>query len=110
MTMHSTALQTLADPMRLRIVETLQKGECAVNDIVRRLDIDQSGVSRHLRILSEAGFVEARAEGNKRIYALCPGPFQELDEWLSRYRVLWMGRLDRFGEELERRGQARQPR
>lgn len=97
------ALQTLADPMRFQLVEILQKGECAVNDLVAQVDIDQSGVSRHLRILGEAGFVSVRAEGAKRIYSLSPGPFQELDHWLGRFRSLWTARLDRFGDALEHR-------
>jgi DNA-binding transcriptional ArsR family regulator len=99
--------QTLADPTRRLIVEALQGGERAVNDIVARVDIHQSGVSRHLRILGEAGFVEVRAEGPQRLYSLRPEPFQELNAWVSRYRSLWESRLDRFDQELERRQKAR---
>ena len=99
--------ETLADPMRRRIVEALLGGEQAVNDIVDRLDIHQSGVSRHLRILNEAGFVQVRPDGPRRLYSLRPQPFQELDAWVSRYRRLWEGRLDRFAAELARRQKAR---
>jgi DNA-binding transcriptional ArsR family regulator len=112
--MHSTAFetsfQTLADPMRFSIVEALLDGEQAVNDIVARLDIHQSGVSRHLRILSEAGFVTARAEGARRLYSLRPEPFRQLDAWVGRYRRLWEGRLDRFAAELGRRQMNRKRR
>jgi DNA-binding transcriptional ArsR family regulator len=98
--MHIGSLQTLADPTRFRIVEVLRDGELAVNDIVCNVEIDQSGVSRHLRILHEAGFVQMRPEGQKRFYSLRPEPFQDLDAWISTYRRMWEKRLDRFGEAL----------
>lgn len=98
---------TLADPVRRRIVETLRDGERAVNDLVDRLDIHQSGVSRHLRILSQAGFVRVRPDGARRLYSLCPEPFQELDGWLRSFRDFWEARLDRLGAELERRQKAK---
>jgi len=98
--MHIYSLQTLADPMRFRIVEILRHGELAVNDIVGKVEIDQSGVSRHLRILHETGFVQMRPEGQKRLYSLRPEPFQDLDAWISTYRGMWEKRLDRFGEAL----------
>jgi DNA-binding transcriptional ArsR family regulator len=101
--MNINAFEILADPMRRRIVETLRSGERAVNDIVDRVDIQQSGVSRHLRILSEAGFVQMRPDGTKRLYSLRPERFRELDDWISRYRNLWEARLDRLGAALERR-------
>jgi DNA-binding transcriptional ArsR family regulator len=104
---NATAFETLADPTRRSIVELLLAGEQPVNDIVERLDIHQSGVSRHLRILSEAGFVKVRADGARRLYSLRADPFQELDAWVSRYRRLWEGRLDRFAAELERRKRTR---
>src|SRR5271167_2484722 len=105
--MHVDVLQTLGDPTRLRIVEILRRGEHSVNDIVENVDIDQSGVSRHLRILQEAGFVRVRPEGQKRFYSLCPEPFRDLDSWLSQYRQLWEGRLDKFGEALTRKRKAK---
>ncbi len=95
--------QALADPRRREIVELLMVHEQPVSEIVERLPIAQSGVSRHLRILKEAGLVESRAEGQRRIYALRPEPFQELSRWLAQYRRLWEVRLDRFELELERR-------
>jgi DNA-binding transcriptional ArsR family regulator len=109
--MHSltteTVFETLADPMRRSIVELLLDGEQAVNDLVGRLDLHQSGVSRHLRILSEAGFVQMRPDGARRLYSLRPEPFQEIDAWIARYRRLWEGRLDRFAAELARRKKTR---
>ncbi len=101
--MQSGPFETLADPARRRIVEVLRSGETQVGDIVEQAGIHQSGVSRHLRILREAGFVEVRAEGQRRFYTLRPEPFQELDTWLAGYRRLWDERLDRFGVALEQR-------
>jgi DNA-binding transcriptional ArsR family regulator len=105
--MQAEVFATLADPMRLQIVEALLSGEQAVNDIVDRLDIHQSGVSRHLRILSEAGFVTVRPEGQRRLYSLRPEPFRELEAWVDRYRRLWEARLDRFAAALDRKQHAR---
>ena len=105
--MHADAFQALADPTRRRIVEALRGGEQPVNDIVDRVDIHQSGVSRHLRILNQAGFVRVRPEGPKRLYSLRPEPFRELDAWLTRYRGLWEARLDKLGQELDRRRKVR---
>lgn len=95
--------ETLADPTRRRIVEALRSGERQVGDIVDRAGIHQSGVSRHLRILHESGFVSVRPDGQRRLYALRPEPFRELDAWLAGYRRLWEARLDRFGAALEER-------
>ena len=101
--MQLDVFQTLADPSRRHIVEVLRTGEKQVNDIVELAEIHQSGVSRHLRILSEAGFVSVRPDGPRRFYRLRPEPFRELDRWLSSYRSWWEARLDRFGAALEKR-------
>ncbi len=95
-----TLLPLLADPMRLDILDALKQGELPVGDIVSRVGIAQSGVSRHLRLLHDAGVVRVRAEGQRRFYALCPEPFAELDAWISSYRALWDARLDRFAGAL----------
>ena len=108
--MHSEVFETLADPTRRRIVEALLSGERAVNDLVDQVDIHQSGVSRHLRILGEAGFVQVRPDGPRRLYSLRPEPFRELDGWVSRYRGLWEARLDRFAAALEQKQHARRRR
>ena len=94
--------QVLADPTRRSIVEALRNGERQVNDIVEQAGIHQSGVSRHLRILHEAGFVSMRPDGQRRLYCLRPEPFRELDKWLAPYRNLWEARLDRLGAALEK--------
>jgi len=94
--------QALADPARLKIVEAMKKGECAVGDIVARMDIEQSGVSRHLRILTEAGIVQMRPAGQKRLYSLRREAFDQLEAWVGAYRRHWEARLDRFGAALER--------
>jgi DNA-binding transcriptional ArsR family regulator len=107
---HITPFETLADPTRRRIVEVLRGGEQPVNDIVDAVDIHQSGVSRHLRILHQAGFVQVRPDGAQRLYSLRPEPFRELDGWLTQYRSLWEARLDRLGLELERRQHPRSPK
>jgi DNA-binding transcriptional ArsR family regulator len=109
MELHSAVFQTLADPSRVRIVEALLTGERAVNDLVAQMDIHQSGVSRHLRILEAAGFVQMRPDGPRRLYSLRPEPFRELDAWVNRYRSLWTARLDAFGDALARKQQARRP-
>jgi len=105
--MHIDPFETLADPTRRRVVDALRGGERQVNDLVAVVGIHQSGVSRHLRILSEAGFVAMRPDGQRRLYSLKPDRFRELDAWLAQYRMLWEARLDRFGAALEARQQQR---
>lgn len=105
--MQFQVFQTLADPSRLQIVEALLTGERAVNDLVAEMDIHQSGVSRHLRILEEGGFVQMRPDGPRRYYSLRPEPFRELNAWVTQYRSLWAGRLDAFGAALAQRQRRR---
>lgn len=105
--MHLDVFQTLADPTRRRIVEALRDGEQQVGDVVDKAGVHQSGVSRHLRILSEAGFVSMRPDGQRRLYALQPEPFREIDDWLGQYRKLWHARLDRFETALGKKPQER---
>lgn len=101
------AFQILADPTRRRLIEELQAGERSVSELVDVVDIGQPGVSRQLAILQDAKFVVVRPEGRRRLYALRPEPFRELDEWMMGYRAMWEGRLDRFVAELDRRGRTR---
>ena len=109
--MELDAFQVLADPTRRRIIEVLRTGESHVGDVVNKAGIHQSGVSRHLRILSDAGFVSMRPDGQRRLYALRAEPFREMEDWLGRYRALWEARLDRFGHALEsKRQRAKQRR
>jgi DNA-binding transcriptional ArsR family regulator len=105
--MQTDVFHTLADPTRRLIVEVLGAGERQVNDIVVEANIHQSGISRHLRILHEAGFVSMRADGQRRLYSLRPEPFREMDAWLAKYRGLWEARLDRFGAAVDKRAKRR---
>ena len=107
--MYIDTFEALADRTRRRIVESLKSGEKPVGEIVKHSGIHQSGVSRHLRILNEAGFVSMRALGQQRLYSLKPEPFRELEDWLAGYRSLWESRLDRFAEALEQRKSSRGP-
>jgi DNA-binding transcriptional ArsR family regulator len=99
--MHINTFETLADPTRRRILAALRNGERQVSDIVREAGIHQSGVSRHLRILHDSEFVSVRPDAQRRLYALRPEPFRELEAWLREYRQLWEARLDRFGAAFE---------
>lgn len=107
---HADVFQALADPTRRRIVEVLRGGEQQVNDVVDRLSIHQSGVSRHLRILLEAGFVQMRPDGQRRLYSLRPEPFQALEAWVTDYRSVWEARLQRFDKAIAERRKARATR
>lgn len=95
--------QVLGDPSRHAIVELLRSGERPVGELVESLSLSQPAVSKHLRVLKEAGIVEARAEAQRRVYRIRPEPFVELDGWLAGYRQLWNEHLDRLEEHLERR-------
>src|SRR5438477_12424481 len=97
------ASRILADPTRRRLIEALRGGERSVGELVGAVDIGQPGVSRQLAILQDAQFVAVRPEGRRRLYALRPEPFRELSEFVTGYRAIWEGRLDRFGAALERR-------
>ena len=89
-------LRALAEPNRFQIVELLRKGPRPVGDLVDRLGLRQPQVSKHLRVLSDAGLVEVRVDAQRRIYTLCPAPLQELEEWVERYRQLWEGNFQRL--------------
>lgn len=101
------AFQILADPTRRRIVEALRGGERSVNELVQVVEIGQPGVSKQLSILEDASFVVVRPEGRRRLYALRPEPFWELNEWMDAYRRVWEGRMDRMAAELDRRRRVR---
>jgi DNA-binding transcriptional ArsR family regulator len=108
--MHTRVFEALADPTRFLIVEALRAGEQAVGELVDRVEIHQSGVSRHLRILHDAGLVQVRPSGPQRLYSLRPEPFRDLEAWLGGYRRLWEARLDRLGQVLAARQRARRRR
>jgi len=99
-------LQILSEPNRFNIVELLKKGPRSVSEIVQALKIGQPQVSRHLRILGEAGLVQSRTKGQLRIYSLEAQPFQDLDAWFDSFSILWEQRLDNFEDymlEIKRR-------
>jgi DNA-binding transcriptional ArsR family regulator len=99
----AATLQVLGDPSRHAIVELLRDGERPVGELVERLSLSQPAVSKHLRVLKEAGIVEARHEAQRRLYRIRAEPFVELDAWLDGYRQLWDERLDRLQEHLDQR-------
>jgi DNA-binding transcriptional ArsR family regulator len=94
-------LRALAEPNRLHIVEFLRDGPRPVGHLVRRLRLRQPQVSKHLRVLSDAGLVDVRVDAQRRIYALRPAPLQELEEWLEKYRGLWEANFQRLDSLLE---------
>ena len=100
------ALQVLAEPRRLQILELLRDGERPVSDLVDRLGVSQPAVSKHLRVLKEAGLVEARPDAQRRLYRIRPEPLVELDDWLASYRRLWTTHLDRLEDHLDQRRNA----
>jgi DNA-binding transcriptional ArsR family regulator len=96
--------KALAEPHRFQIVELLREGPRQVGDMVDRLDLRQPQVSKHLRVLSDAGLVDVRVDAQRRIYALRPEPLQELKLWVERYRRHWESnfqRLDALLDELK---------
>lgn len=97
------ALQALAEPRRMAILELLRDGERPVGELADRLQLSQPAVSKHLRILREAGLVEARVDAQRRLYRIRPEPLAELDDWLTPYRKLWTTHLDRLEEHLRQR-------
>jgi DNA-binding transcriptional ArsR family regulator len=97
------ALQALAEPQRVAIVELLRNGERPVGDLVTHLELSQPAVSKHLRVLRDAGLVEARVDGQRRLYRIRPEPFADLDAWLGTYRELWATHLDRLENHLDSR-------
>jgi len=99
----ATTLQVLADPSRKAILDELRDGERPVGDLVARLGQSQPGVSRHLRVLRDAGLVAVRPDGQRRVYRIRPEPLEELDAWLATYRQLWDARLDQLEAHLDQR-------
>jgi DNA-binding transcriptional ArsR family regulator len=98
-----STLQVLAEPRRQEILDLLRRGEQPVGELAARLGMSQPLVSKHLRVLKEAGLVQVRADAQRRLYRVRPEPLAELDEWLAPYRTLWAASLDRLEEHLERR-------
>jgi DNA-binding transcriptional ArsR family regulator len=95
-------LQALSDVSRRTVLEALRDGPATVSELADLLPIARPGVSRHLRVLREAGLVEVRQEAQWRVYRLRPEPLAEVDAWLSHYRALWEQRLDALHTEIAR--------
>jgi DNA-binding transcriptional ArsR family regulator len=93
-----SVFEVIAEPNRRRIVELLGASECSVGELVDRLELSQPAVSKHLRILREAGLVAVRVDAQRRLYSVRPEPLRAIDEWLAPYRQMWAARLD----DLER--------
>ena len=91
----------LAEPHRRRILDLLRARECAVTDLVVELGLSQPSVSKHLRVLRDAGLVDVRVDAQRRLYRLRPEPLQEIDEWLTPYRAAWRRRLDALERHLD---------
>jgi DNA-binding transcriptional ArsR family regulator len=94
--------QALSDPSRRRVLETLRRGPATAGDLAALLPIARPGVSRHLRVLREAGLVEVRQEAQFRVYELRPEPLADVDAWLGGYRNLWEQRLSALHTEIAR--------
>src|SRR5688500_16888952 len=100
-------LTALPDPPRRRLVALLARGAGAAGELAERFPVSRPAISRHLRVLREAGLVRSRTEGKRRLYALDPRPLRELDDWLEPYRDLWAQRLDALDTEIARGRRAR---
>jgi DNA-binding transcriptional ArsR family regulator len=99
----ATTLQVIAEPRRQAILDLLRGGELPVGALAGQLGLSQPLVSKHLRVLREAGLVQVRGDAQRRLYRIRPEPLAELDEWLAPYRALWNARLDRLEQHLASR-------
>jgi DNA-binding transcriptional ArsR family regulator len=97
----TTTFEVLAEPTRRRILDLLRDRERPVGELVEHLALSQPGVSKHLRVLREAGLVEVRHEAQRRLYGLRVEPLVEVDEWLEPYRRFWASRLDALERHLD---------
>src|SRR5215813_10054251 len=101
------AFEIIAEPNRRAILSLLTLSEQSVGEIERRLRMSQPMVSKHLRVLRDAGFVEAKVDAQRRLYRLKPEPFQEVNEWLEQFRRFWSPHLDALESYLNRMEQSR---
>ncbi len=97
-----SAFEIIAEPNRRAILGLLVSSQQSVGEIERRLGMPQPTVSKHLRVLREAGFVESRVDAQRRLYRLKPDPFQKLDDWLAQFRRFWSERIDALERHLDR--------
>src|SRR5215470_6593680 len=96
------AFAVIAEPNRRAILSLLVSSERSVGEIERRLRMPQPAVSKHLKVLREAGFVEATVDAQRRLYRLKPEPFQEFDSWLAQFRRFWSAHIDALERHLDR--------
>ena len=97
-----TSFAIIAEPNRRSILSLLATSERSVGELERRLRMPQTSVSKHLRVLREAGFVEARVDAQRRVYRLRPEPLQEVDAWLEQFRRFWTTHIDKLERHLDR--------
>ena len=95
-------MEAVAEPRRREILDLLLAGDRAVGELVEVVGLSQPAVSKHLKVLREAGLVTVTADAQRRVYSLAPEPLHELDAWLAPYRRLWSGRLDALERHLDR--------
>lgn len=103
-----SSFSVLAEPNRRAILSLLASSERSVGEIEERLKLPQTSVSKHLRVLREAGFVETRIEAQRRVYSVRFEPLKEVDEWLGQFRRLWERHLDKLEDHLDRMEEAEQ--
>jgi DNA-binding transcriptional ArsR family regulator len=97
-----SVFEIIAEPNRRAILSLLVSSQQSVGEIERQLRMSQPTVSKHLRVLREAGFVESTVDAQRRLYRLRPGPFEELDAWLDRFRRFWSDHVDALERHLDR--------
>ena len=97
-----SAFAVLAEPNRRAILSMLSSSERSVGELMQQLRLPQPSVSKHLKVLRESGFVEARIEAQRRVYRINPKPLQEVDEWLAPFRRYWSRHLDALEQHLDR--------
>ena len=100
----TSAFEIVAEPTRRRILDDMRDSERSVGELVERLQLSQPGVSKHLRVLRDAGLVEVRRDAQRRLYRVRTEPLEEIDAWLAPYRRLWNTKLDALGRHLDEGG------
>jgi DNA-binding transcriptional ArsR family regulator len=98
----ASAFEVLAEPNRRALLGLLASSERSVGELERQLRLSQPSVSKHLKVLREAGFVESRVEGQRRVYRLRPEPLMELESWLAPFRRFWSAHVDALERHLDR--------
>jgi DNA-binding transcriptional ArsR family regulator len=101
-----SVFEIIAEPNRRAILSLLVSSQQSVGEIERQLRMPQPTVSKHLRVLREAGFVESTVDAQRRLYRLKPGPFQEVDSWLAQFRRFWSSHIDALERHLDRMDQS----